>query len=431
MRNGLLLQDSAIFLLWRISTWLGSDSLSGISGSREVSVCRLEMSLTNLTSGCPQLPVTSPAMWAAMDGGAYGSPPAGWKCDRLRYYESDPNHVNASFVTCDCGCGVIDPDCGYIPDGCENQTWNPVYTALECVGNVAPASKLYCRMETARCMSLPPGLNFHSSTPNSWTCIPDVYFELSDEGTSLNDCDCACGDLDPDCLLLYNNIYCADHVDQNGVLLPRSWADGPTCIVDETHGKKAYCKDKSFSGELECPQLPPLAPSRIVKPGAGKGKPPPGWTCAPGLYYESEGSTGKLAYNCDCGCGVIDPDCGYVLQSCNDQAWNPRYSKFTCEGAVLDKEMMYCRLESARCTPLPPGIHERLWTCIPDAYHELSDNMTSHNDCDCNCGSLDPDCGLEYNNLNCLVNREIISVPREKATFDSKDGIMTEATCAY
>eukprot|EP00808_Paulinella_micropora_P014061 g3445.t1 len=383
------------------------------------------------TSGSGELPVTSPAIWAAMDGGAYGSPPAGWKCDRLRYYESDPNHLNASFVTCDCGCGVIDPDCGYIPDGCENQTWNPVYTALECEGNVAPASKLYCRMETARCMSLPPGLHFHSSTPNSWTCIPDVYFELSDEGTSLNDCDCACGDVDPDCQLLYNNIYCADHFDENGVLLPRSWADGPTCIVDETHGNHAYCKDKSFSGALECPQLPPLAPSRIVKPGAGKGKPPPGWTCAPGLYYESEGSTGKLAYSCDCGCGVIDPDCGYVLQSCDDQAWNPRYSKFTCEGAVLDKEMMYCRLESARCTPLPPGIHERLWTCIPDAYHELSDNMTSHNDCDCNCGSLDPDCGLEYNNLNCLVNREIISVPRQKATFDSKKGIMTEATCTY
>eukprot|EP00808_Paulinella_micropora_P031733 g49804.t1 len=229
-------------------------------------------------------------------------------------------------------------------------------------------------------MRTPPGLHFDKSKKNSWTCIPDVYHELSDPDTTLDDCDCNCGDLDPDCQLLYNNIYCAEYLDVAGIPIPRSWEHGVTCEVDASSGfSGAHCVAQD-TVDFACAQLPPVMPNQLVKVGAAKGRPPPEWTCAP-------------------------------------ESWNPRYSTFKCNGAVLNKEMMYCRLDSARCTALPPGIHDNLWTCIPDVYHELSDNGTKLDDCDCNCGSLDPDCLLDYNDLYCEVNGRV-----EKAE---------DATCVY
>eukprot|EP00808_Paulinella_micropora_P019692 g52.t1 len=376
--------------------------------------------LRNLSgSQCPQLPVTAPALLAAAYGlsTGYGRPPEGWICAKNRYYETDPNRsdpVDNEDIRCDCGCGVIDPDCGYIPQSCSNQTWTPAYTSISCGEQLAPLDLVFCRLESAKCMPLPPGLTFNKRTPDTWTCIPDVYYELLDPGTSLDDCDCSCGDLDPDCMLLYNNVYCTDYIDDKGTPLPRSWETGPTCVVDFRSGGGAYCKPRKDE-QISCPQLPPFLPKDLVAAGYGKGNPPPAWTCAPEVYFESEGSSkdSSLIYSCDCGCGLIDPDCGYVLQSCEDQTWNPSYSHFTCEGKVLDKSIMYCRLESARCFTLPPGIHDKLWKCIPDVYHELSDDLTTLNDCDCNCGSLDPDCLLDYNNLYCVQQGEVVQLGKE------------------
>eukprot|EP00808_Paulinella_micropora_P031736 g49809.t1 len=429
--------------------------------------------MSNFSSLCPQLPITDASIWAAIFGGSYGNPPPQWTCETLRYYESDPKYFNASSsaslnksVTCDCGCGlhltimlssfsfcsfhlenrglgivhavffagVIDPDCGYTPQSCFNQTWEPVYSAIECAGHFAPPESVFCRLESATCMPLPPGLHFDRTRDNSWKCIPEVFWELHDDGTSLNDCDCNCGDLDPDCQLLYNNIYCEDYVDAEGTPMARSWEKGPTCVVEEG---TAHCHDKEKVVE-DCPQLPAFRPAKLVKPGYGKGKPPPGWTCDPSAYYESEGlntvyiHTNDISfqYSCDCGCGVIDPDCGYELRACEDQSWNPRYTHFKCAGEVLNRDLVYCRLQSARCTTLPPGIKENLWTCIPDIYHELDDNMTTFKDCDCNCGSLDPDCKMEFENLYCLVNEQVISVPRTAATMRT-GGRVSQATCEY
>eukprot|EP00808_Paulinella_micropora_P028266 g62641.t1 len=94
--------------------------------------------MSNFASLCPQLPVTSASMWAAINNGSYGKPPPEWTCAPLRYYESDPSNLNGGTVTCDCECGVIDPDCGYTPQSCYNQTWEPSYTAIECHGSTAP-----------------------------------------------------------------------------------------------------------------------------------------------------------------------------------------------------------------------------------------------------------------------------------------------------
>eukprot|EP00808_Paulinella_micropora_P015494 g64092.t1 len=371
----------------------------------------------SLTSSCPQLPVTAPHLWAGFTNSGFNNPPPEWKCATDRYYESDPARNYTGVVTCDCECGVADPDCGYEVKNCDDQTWEPVYTVLECDGELAPVESIFCRMESASCMPLPPGLHFDRNRISTWTCVPDVYFELSDPNTSLNDCDCSCYDLDPDCQLLYNNIYCPNDLDVNGVPIGHTWEKGPTCVVDFAHGTKgARCKAKDNSVELSCPQLPPFLPKDLVTPGYGKGNPPPEWTCSSAAYYESGNSTdSSLKYSCDCGCGAIDPDCGFVLKSCDDQTWNPGYSTFKCNGHVLAKDLMYCRLDSAKCTALPPGIHDKLWSCIPDVYHELNDDGTTLNDCDCACGSLDPDCLGEFNDLYCLLNDRVVNVPKSQA----------------
>lgn len=125
--------------------------------------------------------------------------------------------------------GIIDPDCGFEVESCDRQEWKPEYTELRCNGEVQPMDLFYCRLESASCQvcakyistvstvlniplstspsrvlstvlstliyrtiqPLPPGLAKGATSP--WTCIPDVYSELSDPGTSLNDCDCNCG----------------------------------------------------------------------------------------------------------------------------------------------------------------------------------------------------------------------------------------------
>ena len=51
---------------------------------------------------------------------------------------------------------------------------------------------------------------------------------------------------------------------------------------------------------------------------------------------------------------ALDPDCGYVLPSCEEQKWNPVYAKLMCDGVETPKDQLYCRLESATCQILPP-----------------------------------------------------------------------------
>jgi hypothetical protein len=86
---------------------------------------------------------------------------------------------------------VIDPDCGYTLASCDDQTWNPLYTSLECEGKSVGVDQMFCRLESSTCFGLPTGLA--RGRVGNWQCIPDVYNELADPGTSLNDCDCNCG----------------------------------------------------------------------------------------------------------------------------------------------------------------------------------------------------------------------------------------------
>ena len=55
-------------------------------------------------------------------------------------------------------------------------------------------------------------------------------------------------------------------------------------------------------------------------------------------------------------CGAIDPDCGYVVENCHKQEWWPEYAILECNGIEQPKDLYYCRLDSAICQPLPPGL---------------------------------------------------------------------------
>jgi len=98
------------------------------------------------------------------------------------------------------------------------------------------------------------------SVPSKWTCAADQY-----KGGVGNGCDCGCGVPDPDC-----------------DLMPVETIDG--CNMG----------DVCSSGKCI----------------------PAGWTC-PANYYD-EDMPGPTAMFCDCGCGIMDPDCtDATLASCN------------------------------------------------------------------------------------------------------------------
>jgi hypothetical protein len=135
-------------------------------------------------------------------------PPDGWACPPEEYGDG----------VCHCEyCGVHDVDCDdpENPSSCEpGQTCDDV----TCVG-----------------------------VPNAWTCAPEDY-----DGGPGNGCHCLCGTIDPDCSL-----------------------PGPELVA----GCPAET-DRCFLG-LRCI--------------------PKAWTCPDGFY--------DFLNDCDCGCGVVDPDC--------------------------------------------------------------------------------------------------------------------------
>ena len=92
----------------------------------------------------------------------------------------------------------------------------------------------------------------------------------------------------------------------------------------------------------------------------------PGWHCPSGFYQDGD---------CDCGCGLFDPDCDEAtVESCTYCALpgSCGFGLGECPGAIDPANI-------AACDPT-------LWTCNPDAY-DAGDDV-----CDCGCGLIDPDC---------------------------------------
>ena len=94
----------------------------------------------------------------------------------------------------------------------------------------------------------------YGPVPTEWKCLASYY------GDGV--CNCECGYPDPDCTKQTYD----------------SFAYG--CLVNQFCNVNGHCENKKYV--------------------------PPDWTCSPQYYNASDG--------CDCGCGVIDPDCLDITQ---------------------------------------------------------------------------------------------------------------------
>jgi hypothetical protein len=92
-----------------------------------------------------------------------------------------------------------------------------------------------------------------------------------------------------------------------------------------------------------------------------------GWTCNPRRY--NSGVNGQ----CDCGCGIVDPDCASSLStacaSCAEEG--------SCGHAGSCPSNIH-PTSNGQCTP------DGMWTCSPTWYGDTQ--------CDCGCGIVDIDC---------------------------------------
>ena len=283
--------------------------------------------------------------------------PAAWSCDAGLY--SDGN--------CDCGCGVLDPDCA---DG----------NAATCQNDHCPTDEVPVDGQNWLCES-------ETTVPADWTCNPEMY----GDGT----CDCGCGVQDSDCAdgsaaICESNNCPGDEIPVDG----QNWLceTQPTVPEDWTCDEEWYgdgecdcgcgaldsdCADGS-AGVCEynnCPQdeVPVDGENWLCEP---EGTVPADWSCNPNMYGDG---------TCDCGCGVLDSDCA------DSSAAVCQNDECPADEVPVDGENWSCG---------PEGTIPADWSCDP--------NMFDDGTCDCGCGALDSDCpdgsAAVCGNNNCPVD---------------------------
>ena len=200
--------------------------------------------------------------------------PPGWTCPVWFYGTADG---------CDCGCGVIDPDCidGTVAscEYCDGEgSCSLAFSG--CPGDIDPAQNWLCAGGTAACgdgVSEPPeqcdrvdlrGLDCtdFGFSGGTLACTANCTFDTSG---------CTGGPV------------CGDDTIQ-----PPEVCDG----TDLGYLTGATCEDAGFTGgTLACNAT---CDNFDLTACAGG---PPGWTCPVWFYGTADG--------CDCGCGALDPDC--------------------------------------------------------------------------------------------------------------------------
>lgn len=284
------------------------------------------------------------------------SAPLGWSCSN-RYYDDG--------ASCDCGCGIKDPDCK-----------DDKVTSCDACQDFGACSHGPCPS------SIAADDNSTCFVPPGWLC----GFDYGD-GT----CDCGCGVLDVDCdsekatacefcpTLGCAPFGCSDAVDPDHnevcTVAPPGWTC-PSRLYNDGTGcdcgcgfPDPDCKSQDVSACDRCND--PYSCSGQACPGiidasnnafCSQPAPPPEWKC--GYYYWLSDR------QCSCGCGAPDPDCrGTTTDFCDNC---PICGPGSCPTQISPTDV-------AQCKPAPAG-----WTC--DGAHYL-DGV-----CDCGCGIKDPDC---------------------------------------
>ena len=244
--------------------------------------------------------------------------PDAWACLDAAYDDG---------ATCDCACGVVDPDC----DDPGNNVANCPNADDQCIsGTCVPADEAVCvdlldddldgsiDCADADCVgaNCTPG-----TTPADGAC--DAH----------NDCDTAAGN-DPACVTPAFNVefnFCSewcnlanDDCGAGRLCLDVGQIEGlclTECTDDDECAATFECVDLDGAGTSGC--LP--APIPIVVPDT--------WTCTPGYYGDGL---------CDCGCGAFDDlDCAdqtsAVCEFCEADlsCANDGVSEFDCDVALL------------------------------------------------------------------------------------------------
>jgi hypothetical protein len=231
----------------------------------------------------------------------------GWNCSADAYSDG---------TSCDCGCGIADPDC----DGDAITDCDTCHLPGSCGTDDCPAN-------------IWDGYNYWCTEQQTWTAGQEYY----------NDhywCDCGYGAVDPDCHppTIDSCEYCND----SGVGLCNSGWDGCSPLYID------------YTDISQCA--------------------PVGWTCSVGRWQDGT--------DCDCGCGVQDPDC------------NPDYTPANCDTCDLPGSCGIgppCGSSNINSTnnalcDAPTG-----WTCAAAWYND--------GDCDCGCGVPDSDADCEDNTV--------------------------------
>ncbi len=253
---------------------------------------------------------------AAGGGGGTGAV-AGWTCDPAVYNKGDN--------VCDCGCGAHDPDCDAVaanpPDGsnCAGDSSSPdCCTTFTLTGSCVRTSTGFPydalnQNDNSHCLDVPAG----------WTCAYVYYGD--------NACDCGCGVVDLNCshgndpssckrtgldgscaaidgqsVISSNDIGLCQPTVPNGWKCSLSYYNDGIChcgcgIPDPDCGSNNAAACQFCVDEGSCASVAQLDCTAISDADNSKCKPGT-WTCKFGSATERDGS-------CDCGCGVLDPDC--------------------------------------------------------------------------------------------------------------------------
>jgi len=266
------------------------------------------------------------------------------------FYDEGAQNIE---TVCDCNCGEWDTDC------------NNLTASLYCSDEPSNLERTWCSPKTLSCRQAPEGWFGHPMYYNEWEYGVPPAQNGSDSNarqalpTRQNPtCDCDQGIWDPDC----------DYQALDG--------------VDTTCGANQFCSKRTNTCE-----------TLVV----------PGWTCHLSLYNELDtdtfGTNGLP--DCDCGCGVYDPDC--VRQ---DRRFIQGTDSFglVCHEISLENTFdrrTFCNFSSTTCHDAPAG-----WLGAPSWFDELSSrSWGNRNEPSCNCGLgiWDPDCRLIEHELRCGV----------------------------
>ena len=336
--------------------------------------------------------------------GACLTVPDGWTCPAYLYNQVESWSVPyLGHATCDCNCGVWDPDCGYarettcwptiIPpstdvvvnstdfgefdceestDGCNEESLSESESESESEsgegeGEAIDYSHAYCSAKTNDCLW----------APEHWTCPPRWYNEMESGNYGPNgipDCNCGCGAPDPDCY--YEDLRQTLGPNNFG-LYGEGEGDTPAGYFTPIYDPKKFCAIKKH---------------KIWEA-------PDGWSCPSRAWNEwasgNYGQNGKS--DCDCNCGeVYDPDCVHEdVRALNDDSSLGLYCNEGSNQESTDFRQT-CAQSINKCVTVPT---EWANNCPAKTYNQIEyENMDTRGIyfCDCHCGSVyDPDCNFQ------------------------------------